>query len=91
MQSIVTIVLTVLQFWTLQIHFNLWKRSQRSAQQHSIEQHDNFDADADAVNVKAIGVNDNNSGDDEDEDIDEESQEMHERKEGKDKEIATAN
>ena len=78
MQSIVTIVLTVLQFWTLQIHFNLWKRSQRSVQQHSIEQHDNFnanaDADADAVDVKAISINDNSSGDDENEDIDEESQ-----------------
>ena len=78
MQSIVTIVLTVLQFWTLQIHFNLLKRSQRSAQQHSIEQHDNFnanaDADADAVDVKAISINDNSSGDDENEDIDEESQ-----------------
>ena len=26
MQIIVTVILTVLQFWTLQIHFKLWKR-----------------------------------------------------------------
>jgi len=26
MQIIVTLILTVLQFWTLQIHFQLWKR-----------------------------------------------------------------